>query len=216
MPLVISCDLNKSPDFTRRSTRSTWPHKNFFALFRNDTCIQNTKAKELDHYHFKTVPADTNGTLAGLSRAPLVFRIDGVVLAAPSDGQLFATRADRGTAGVKPPRAKTRPGGTVLVRAPHMAAARGTDQRRTLRGRQRAWHPVAAVASATTSLLATSPTGGVAVAPLQFDTVLHDLLVLGIGPGCAECYSAHSGRIGRACRMFAAGAPRVQIQALYR
>ena len=52
--------------------------------------------------------------------------------------------------------------------------------------------------------------------PRQFDSTLHDLLVAGVGPDNARRFSAHSGRIERACRLLAAGASRHQIQALCR
>ena len=50
----------------------------------------------------------------------------------------------------------------------------------------------------------------------QFGAILYDLLVLAVGLERAKCYSAHSGRTGRDCRLFAAGASRAQIQALCR
>ena len=68
---------------------------------------------------------------------------------------------------------------------------------------------------AVTPLLVGSPTTGVAMTPQKFDTILHDL-VIGVAPGRAKCYSAHSDRIERACRLLTAGASRVQIQALCR
>ena len=54
------------------------------------------------------------------------------------------------------------------------------------------------------------------MAPRHFDTTLHDFLVAGVGAEKAKSFSAHSGRIERACRLLAAGASRHQIQALCR
>jgi hypothetical protein len=52
--------------------------------------------------------------------------------------------------------------------------------------------------------------------PRQYDSTLHDFLVVGVGTDNARRFSAHSGRIERACRLLAAGASRHQIQALCR
>ena len=116
-------------------------------------------------------------------------------------------RADRDAVGVKQPRAKNNPAGQFfgahiiwpLLEGAHTNAvccAIDTE----LNG------PVAAEARAVTPLLVGLPNAGVAVTPRQFDTILHDLLVIGIGPGRARCYIAHSGRIDRACHLLAAGA----------
>ena len=154
---------------------------------------------------------------ADLSRASLCFRLDGVVLTAPSTAQLLALRAGRDAVGVKPPRAKNDQSGLLfgnhLIWMP-LEDAHTNAARCAVDAELRA--PVAAEARAETPLLVGTPTGCAAMTPRQFDAILHDLLVLGVGPERAKCYSAHSGRIERACRLLAAGASRAQIQALCR
>ena len=63
--------------------------------------------------------------------------------------------------------------------------------------------PVAAGTRAVTPILVGSSAACAAMTPRQFDTIL---LVTGAGLERVRCYSAHSDRIERDCRLLAAGA----------
>jgi hypothetical protein len=161
--------------------------------------------------------APVERTNADLSRASVVFRIDGVIFAAPSRAQLLSMRAGRDAIGVRPPRLKNDQFqlhfGTHVVwcpldDSPNNAARCAIDLELCA--------PIAPHERAATPLLIASSVTRDALTPRLFDSVLRDLLVLGVGPDQAKHYSAHSGRIELACRLLAAGASRPMIQALCR
>jgi len=159
-----------------------------------------------------SLPDDATFYPSRASRAPLTWRLNGIVVAAPSTEQLRGLTT--GDAAIfTPPPSKADPFGLhfgnkpiwlPVTSAPGNAASALRDSELAV--------PVDAARRRVTPLFGL-PTAEQPLRHSTVDRMLRDLLVVVVGPQDANKYSFHSCRVALACALLASGASHSLIQA---